>query len=123
MNFGILLGYLIGGILGNLIVWIFKLALWLVEIAFKLVWYILRGLFNFAGGVADAARDEERRLREERRMELESMPRLSVPSRDEYMGGADMNRREKEKRHERATRKGRGEDDFFRRLPEADRWD
>ena len=119
---GVIIGYLIGGVLGNLIVWIFRLALWLVKTAVKLVWYIGCGIINFIDGVAAAARNEERACAE-LRMKYEPMPGLSIPSRDEYMGGADMNRREKEKRHERATRKGRGEDDFFRRLPEADRWD
>ena len=30
---GVIIGYLIGGVLGNLIVWIFRLALWLVKTA------------------------------------------------------------------------------------------
>ena len=63
---GVIIGYLIGGVLGNLIVWIFRLALWLVKTAVKLVWYIGCGIINFVDGVADAARDEERACEKER---------------------------------------------------------
>lgn len=61
---GVIIGYLIGGVLGNLIVWAFKLALWLVKTAVKLVWYTIIGVINFLNGVADAARDEDKRLKE-----------------------------------------------------------
>ena len=63
---GVIIGYLIGGVLGNLIVWIFRLALWLVKTAVKLVWYIGCGIINFIDGVAAAARNEERACEKER---------------------------------------------------------
>ena len=119
---GVIIGYLIGGVLGNLIVWVFRLALWLVKTAVKLVWYIGCGIINFIDGVAAAARDEERACAE-LRMKYEPMPGLSIPSRDEYMGSSNINRREKENHREKVSRKGREPNDFFRRLPEADRWD